>query len=290
MASHESNKPPVALTIAGFDPSGGAGVVADIKTFTAFDCFAVAAVTSLTFQNTTGVFGAAHQTAETVRSQVLPVIEDFNVACAKTGMLPTREVIAEVARLFRETTLPAPVVDPVVRSTSGYDLIDDEALAALIRELMPLAHVVTPNIPEAERITGLKIEDEEGMRRAARAMREMGARAVLVKGGHLKNRDEGGGLMDEAGRNENVPTALDLLDDDGSVTLFRGEWIETTSTHGTGCTLSAAIAACMGRGLRLEKAIEAAKRFVTDAIRHAPGLGHGHGPVNQSVKAVIGDG
>lgn len=271
---------PVALTIAGFDPSGGAGVVADIKTFTAFDCFAVAAITSLTFQNTMGVFGAAHQTVETVRSQVMPVIEDFNVACAKTGMLPTREVIAEVARLFRETSLPAPVVDPVVRSTSGYDLIDDEALAALVAELMPLASVVTPNIPEAERITGLKIEDEEGMRRAARVIREMGAHAVLVKGGHLKNRDEGGSVRDEAGRDENVPTALDLLDDNGSVTLFRGEWIETTSTHGTGCTLSAAIAACMGRGLSLEKAVEAAKRFVTDAIRHAPGLGHGHGPVN----------
>ena len=282
--------PPVALTIAGFDPSGGAGVVADIKTFTAFDCFAVAAVTSLTFQNTTGVFGAAHQTAETVRAQVLPVIEDFNVACAKTGMLPTREVIAEVARLFRETTLPAPVVDPVVRSTSGYDLIDDEALAALIKELMPLASVVTPNIPEAERITGLKIEDEEGMRHAARAMREMGARAVLVKGGHLKRNEEGRRQKAEGGRDENVPTALDLLDDNGRVALFRGEWIETTSTHGTGCTLSAAIAACMGRGLSLEKAVEAAKSFVTDAIRHAPGLGHGHGPLNHSVKAVIGDG
>src|SRR5215213_4515346 len=177
--------PPVALTVAGFDPSGGAGVVADVKTFTAFGCFAAAAVTSLTYQNTTGVFGAAHQTAEAVRAQVMPVVEDFTVAGAKTGMLPTREVIAEVARLFRETNLPAPVVDPVVRSTSGYDLIDDAALDALKRELLPLARVLTPNLPEAERITGLKIEDEDGMRRAARLMREMGSRAVLVKGGHL---------------------------------------------------------------------------------------------------------
>jgi hydroxymethylpyrimidine/phosphomethylpyrimidine kinase len=281
MVNSKSNTPPVALTIAGFDPSGGAGIVADIKTFTAFDCFAVAAVTSLTFQNTMGVFGAAHQTAETVRAQVLPVIEDFTVASAKTGMLPTREVIAEVARLFRETNLPAPVVDPVVRSTSGYDLIDDEALAALVAELMPLARIITPNIPEAERITGLTIEDEEGMRRAARAMREMGARAVLVKGGHRKNRDEGEGMRDEDGQEKkSVLSALDLLDDDEGVTLFRGEWIESTSTHGTGCTLSAAIAACLGRGLSLGKSIETAKRFVTDAIRHAPGLGHGHGPIN----------
>jgi hydroxymethylpyrimidine kinase/phosphomethylpyrimidine kinase len=269
----------VALTIAGFDPSGGAGIVADIKTFTAFDCFAVAAVTSLTFQNTVGVFGAAHQTAECVRQQVMPIVEDFQVACVKTGMLPTREVIAEVARLLRETTLPAPVVDPVVRSTSGYDLIDDEALAALVKELLPLARVVTPNIPEAERITGLQIEDEEGMRRAASVMREMGARAVLVKGGHLKENADCGLRIAES-----VPTALDLLDDEGRVTLFRGEWIDSTSTHGTGCTLSAAIAACLSRGLSLEQAVETAKLFVANAIRHAPGLGHGHGPINHSVK------
>jgi hydroxymethylpyrimidine kinase/phosphomethylpyrimidine kinase len=296
MAVNDSNLPPVALTIAGFDPSGGAGVVADIKTFTAFGCFATAAVTSLTFQNTTGVFGAAHQTAETVRAQVLPIIEDFQVACAKTGMLPTREVIAEVARLFRETNLPAAVVDPVVRSTSGYDLIDDEALSALVSDLLPLARVLTPNIPEAERITGLSIEDESGMRRAARVMREMGARAVLIKGGHLKSQEaEGrrqkaeGGKQEAGGRRraaaESAPSAIDLLDDEGRVTVFRGEWIETTSPHGTGCTLSAAIAACLGRGLTLETSVEKAKRFVTDAIRHAPGLGHGHGPVN----AVMSD-
>jgi hydroxymethylpyrimidine/phosphomethylpyrimidine kinase len=258
MTSSESNPLPVALTIAGFDPSGGAGVVADIKTFTAFDCFAVAAITSLTFQNTTGVFGAAHQTAETVRAQVMPVMEDFSVACAKTGMLPTREIIAEVARLFLETELPAPIVDPVIRSTSGYDLIDDDALNALVKKLMPLARLVTPNIPEAERITGLTIEDEEGMRRAASVMRDMGARAVLVKGGHMK------GIADCA------PYATDVLDDEGRVMLFRGEWIETTSAHGTGCTLSAAIAACLGHGLSLEKAVETAKSFVTNAIRHAP--------------------
>ena len=290
MVKRNSNALPVALTIAGFDPSGGAGIIADIKTFSAFECFGVAAVTSLTFQNTVGVFGAAHQTAATVRAQVLPIIEDFYPACAKTGMLPTREVIAEVARLFSEMELPEPVVDPVVRSTSGYDLIDDEALNALISELLPLARVLTPNILEAERITGLQIEDEEGMRRAARAMREMGARAVLVKGGHLKNR-----AADENSGNESVQetfgvqTALDLLDNEGHVTLFRGEWIETTSTHGTGCTLSAAIAASLGRGLSLEKAVAAAKRFTTDAIRQAPGLGHGHGPVNHLVKAAMDD-
>ena len=265
MNDDHATTPPVALTIAGLDPSGGAGIVADIKTFTAFGCFATTAITSLTFQNTLGVFGAAHQTAETVRAQVLPVIEDFRIASAKIGMLPTREVIAEVARLFRETDLPAPVVDPVVRSTSGYDLIDDAALAALVKELIPLARVVTPNLPEAERLTGLSVTDEASMRRAAFALREMGARAVLIKGGHLTG------------------DALDVLDDAGSVTVFRSERIATNNTHGTGCTLAAAIAACLAHGISLKGSIGTAKRFVTEAIRRAPQLGHGHGPVNQMI-------
>jgi hydroxymethylpyrimidine kinase/phosphomethylpyrimidine kinase len=258
----------VALTIAGFDPSGGAGIIADVKTFTAFGCFAAAAVTSLTYQNTVGVFGAAHQTAEAVRAQVLPVVEDFCVAGAKTGMLPTREIIAAVARLFRETSLPAPVVDPVVRSTSGYDLIDDSALDALKRELLPLARVVTPNIPEAERITGLRIRDREGMLEAARLIRGMGARAVLVKGGHLEGE------------------ATDVLDDDGHVETFTAPRVETTSTHGTGCTLAAGIAACLARGMSLSESVGAAKRFVTEAIRRAPRLGRGHGPINHAVAAL----
>ncbi|MGI8997216.1 MAG: bifunctional hydroxymethylpyrimidine kinase/phosphomethylpyrimidine kinase [Pyrinomonadaceae bacterium] len=257
------NVPPVALTIAGFDPSGGAGVAADIKTFTAFGCFATAAITSLTFQNTTGVFGAAHQTAEVVRNQVLPIVEDFTVAGMKTGMLPTREVIREVARLLRETKLreAAPVVDPVIRSTSGFDLIDDEALAALQSELLPLARVVTPNIPEAERLTKLTINDEAGMRRAALLIREMGARAVLIKGGHLTGE------------------ALDLLDDGGEIHIFRAPRLDSTSTHGTGCTLAAAIVAGLAHGHTLHAAVAAAKRYVTAAIRHAPPLGHGFGPL-----------
>ena len=264
-----TNKSPVALTIAGLDPSGGAGVLADTKTFTALGCFATAAVTSLTFQNTKSISGAAHQTADTVRAQVLPVLEEFRVAAAKTGMLPTLEIIQEVARLFRETELPAPVVDPVARSTSGYSLIHADALYALIKELMPIARLITPNIPEAERITGLVVKDEEGMLRAARAMREMGARAVLVKGGHLKGKAEGGRLKAEGSEQETgkVFSAVDVLDDEGSVRVFRGEWIETTDVHGTGCALSAAITACLARGMSLEKSIETAKGFVADAIR-----------------------
>ena len=265
MSISETEMQPVALTIAGFDPSGGAGVIADLEAFKALRCAGVAAITSLTFQNSSAVFGAVHQTAETVRAQVLPIIQEFRVSCAKTGMLPTREVVLEVARLFRETELPAPVVDTVIRSSSGYELIEAEALDALIKELFPLARLIMPNIPEAERLTGLRITDEDGMLQAARSIRSMGARAVLVKGGHLKSKDEGGRMKDE-GRGE----AIDVLDDEGRVAVFRGEWIEganARSTRGTGCTLAAAIAAGLGHGHDLDTSIAAAKRFVELRIR-----------------------
>lgn len=252
---------PIALTIAGLDPSGGAGVIADIRTFAAFGCFATAAITSLTFQNTRGVFGAEHQTAATVRAQVMPILEDFVLSGAKTGMLPTRDVIVEVARLFRETELPAPVVDPVMRSTSGHELINDDAVNCLIYDLFPLARLVTPNIPEAERLTGLTIYEESGMLLAARMIREMGARAVLVKGGHSPGE------------------AIDVLDNGGRVTIFRGELIAGVEVHGSGCTLSAAIAACLSKGMSLEDSIQAAKAFVNEAIRRSPAIGHGARPL-----------
>ena len=270
---------PVALTIAGLDPSGGAGIIADIRTFAAFGCFGTAAITSLTFQNTTRVFGAVHQTAATVRAQVTPVVEDFTVSCAKTGMLPTGEIIAEVARLFR-ADLPAPVVDPVMRATSGDDLIDDDAVACLVSELFPLARLVTPNIPEAERLTGLKIRDEAAMKLAASQIRQMGARAVLVKGGHLAGQTRGSGQKTggshEAGSSLE---AIDVLDDEGTITVFRDELIPGGERHGSGCTLSAAIAAGLGNGVSLNDAIQAAKRYVTEAIRRSPKLGQGSRPL-----------
>ena len=175
---------PVCMTIAGLDPSGGAGVIADIRAFAAFGCFGVAAITSLTFQNTLGVFGAEHQSAECVRRQAQPVIDDLNVDALKTGMLPTIEIIKETARLIKSNNLKNIVVDPVVRSTSGFDLIDDAALTALIDTLFPIADLVTPNIPEAERITGLAINNVEDIFDVAAEIRAMGARNVLIKGGH----------------------------------------------------------------------------------------------------------
>jgi len=167
MNGRENVTAPITLTIAGFDPSGGAGIIADLKTLAAFGCRPTAAITSLTFQNARGIQGARHQTAETVREQVMAIVAASPIAAVKTGMLPTPEIVREVARMFREMELPAPVVDPVLRSTSGYELMESEAIEVLLKDLMPLARVITPNIPEAETLTGLRIESEAGMRAAA---------------------------------------------------------------------------------------------------------------------------
>ncbi len=179
----------VCLTIAGLDPSGGAGIIADIKTFSAFGCFAAAAISSVTFQNTTGVFGAVHQDAESIRGQADAVFDDLEVGAVKTGMLPTRAVISETAAILNERSVVNLVVDPVVRSTSGYDLIDDEALGVLIEKLFPLSLVVTPNTAEAERISGITIRSRTDIEKAAEIILSMGAANVLMKGGHFLDAD-----------------------------------------------------------------------------------------------------
>jgi hydroxymethylpyrimidine/phosphomethylpyrimidine kinase len=260
---------PLALTIAGLDPSGGAGVIADVGTFSAFACLPAAAITSLTFQNASEVLGAEHVAAATVCDQVMAIIAGRRVAGAKTGMLPTREIVRAVARLFRETDLPAPVVDPVIRSTSGYTLIEEGALETLLAELLPLARVITPNIPEAEQITGLRIADEAGMRDAASAIRTLGARAVLIKGGHLEGQEAGGRRQEAGIGGLEGREAIDVLDDEGRVTIFRGAWIEAGDVRGTGCMLSAAIAACLAKGMCLENSVAEAKRFVGEAFSRA---------------------
>jgi hydroxymethylpyrimidine/phosphomethylpyrimidine kinase len=268
----------VCLTIAGVDPSGGAGIIADIKTFTAFDCFAAAAITSLTFQNTQGVFGSENQTADCVRQQILPIFDDFNVSVVKSGMLPTREIIEEIARIIVERNVGIFVVDPVVRSTSGYDLIDDNALQSLIKNLFPLAEIVTPNIPEAERITGLKIENEDDIHNAAKIIQSFGAKNVLIKGGHFEVKSKKAKVKSEAGK------AVDYLFEAGKLTKFEAEFIETKSTHGTGCTLAAAIAANLANGKSLTESVKISKEFVTLAIINSPNLGKGNPAVNHNVK------
>lgn len=259
----EVRSPPVCLTIAGLDPSGGAGIIADLKTFSAFGCFATAAISSVTFQNTQGVFGAEHQSADSVRRQVEPIFDDFEIAAMKTGMLPTSEIIEEVANLIGKNGVNNVVIDPVVRSTSGFDLIDDRALSAVIEKLFSLAAIVTPNLPEAERITGLSISSDDDIRAAARLMRSKGAKAVLIKGGHFE-----------------AEMARDHLFIGDEYHVFETPFIETSATHGTGCTLAAAITANLALGKDLAEAVGIAKRFVYEAIRTNPGLGKGNSPIN----------
>jgi hydroxymethylpyrimidine/phosphomethylpyrimidine kinase len=264
--SKDSTK--VCLTIAGLDPSGGAGIIADIRTFSTFGCYAAAAITSLTYQNTAGVFGASHQTAETVRDQIEPVFADLDVDAVKTGMLPTAEIIRAIAELLQVNNVKHLVVDPVVRSTSGFDLIDDKALWVLVEELFPLAAVVTPNIPEAERITNTAIISADDISRAAEIMRAMGARNVLIKGGHFETDEH----------------SNDYLFGGSDVEVFVADRIKTSATHGTGCTLSSAIAANLALGHDLKRSVSIAKRFVTEAIKTAPNIGHGNSPINHLVK------
>ena len=246
-----TNGIPTVLAIAGFDPSGGAGIIADVTTINSFGCHAVAAITSLTFQNSEGVFGVTHETAESLRAQILPVIQERSVAAIKIGMVATAEMIFEIAHLIQERDLPAPVVDPVLRSTSGYRLIEKDAIEVLQSELLPLAQLLTPNIPEAEALTGLRINDEDDMRAAASRLREKGARAVLIKGGHLSSQAD----------------AVDVLDDDGQVSVFRGARIVAPSLRGTGCRLSSAIASGLAKELDLQESVRQAKEFVAEAIR-----------------------
>ncbi len=262
------------ISIAGFDPSGGAGTLADVKTIAAMGCYGAAAVTSLTFQNTVAVYGASHQTAEVLRSQIEPVVNDLEVAAVKVGMIPTREMIEVAAEIIEKYELPNVVVDTVIRSSSGYDLIDAGATGFLIERLLPLADVITPNMAEAERLTGLEVKDLDGMKRAAARIHEMSVatatgktarRAALVKGGHLETE------------------VTDVLFDGREFHIFAGPKIATRNTHGTGCTLSSAIAALLARGCEIPDAVARAKRYLSETLRAAPGIGHGAGPLNHFV-------
>lgn len=256
---------PVVLTVAGFDPSGGAGVLADIKTISAFGCYGVAAVTSLTFQNTQRVFGKHNQSVESLRRQIEPLFADFEIAAIKTGMLPTAEIIREIAAIIEKNRVPVIVVDPVIKSTSGFDLVDDSAVSAMNEALIPLASVVTPNVTEARRLASSDADPPIEVRRAAEILLDRGARAVLVTGGDVTVSD---GLSTDL-----------LLDALGSIT-YSSERIESSSTHGTGCTLASAIACLLTRGHSLRAAVPLAKQYINQAILSAPRLGLGQGPLN----------
>jgi hydroxymethylpyrimidine/phosphomethylpyrimidine kinase len=258
---------PVALTIAGSDSGGGAGIQADLKTFQAFGVFGTSALTALTAQDTVGVHGVHAVPAEHVRKQIEVVVEDLHPAACKTGMLASAELVETVARAIRATGLRNYVLDPVMVATSGDRLLDEDAQAAVVDLLLPLCTLVTPNLHEAELLAGGRAADEAEMRRLAEKLVDRGAAAVLVKGGHLEGRE-----------------VVDVLFDGTTFQAWRHPKLDTRSTHGTGCTLSAGIAAGLARDWTLPAAVEAALDFTHRAIAEAPGLGRGHGPLNHWVE------
>lgn len=253
----------VALTIAGSDSSGGAGIQADIKTMTALGVMAESVIAALTAQNTLGVQGVVATEPAFVELQMESVFSDIRPDAVKIGMLPTAEVVQAVARGLRRFEADHVVLDPVMVATSGAALSEDAAVRALTEELLPLAEVVTPNIPEAEVLSGMSIATKDDMLAATYAIQRLGASAVLVKGGHL---------TDDA---DDV-----LLMSDGELVWFAQERIDTPNTHGTGCTLSSAIAAWLARGYDLAEAVRRAKFYLTGALRHDQNFGAGSGPVN----------
>lgn len=255
--------PPIALTIAGSDSGGGAGIQADLKTFHAFGVFGTSAVTAITAQNTLGVSAVHPVPVSVVRAQLDAVATDLPPRAVKTGMLATAELVEAVGIAMRDLGLGNYVMDPVMVATSGDRLLDADAESALVRHLLPLAAVVTPNLHEVEILTGDPVHTVRQAAEAARRLVEMGAGAALVKGGHLEG-DE----------------AVDVLWDGSREHVWRRPRMETRSTHGTGCTLSAAITAGLARGRPLDEAVDRAVAYVARAIRTAPGFGSGRGPLN----------
>jgi hydroxymethylpyrimidine/phosphomethylpyrimidine kinase len=254
----------VALTIAGSDPSGGAGLQADLKTFHQFGVYGEAVVTLVTVQNTRRLTRVEHLAAELVAEQIEAVVEDIPPDAAKVGALGSRAVAEAVAGQARGFSFPM-VVDPILSGTLG-GLLEAGAFQTLVERLLPLAFLLTPNLGEASAIAGFAVADRADMIRAARRMIERGAKNVLVKGGHLEGE------------------ALDVLvTADGSVHEFTAPRVDTRHTHGTGCTYAAAITAELAKGTALVEAVARAKRYVTEAIRTNPGLGRGRGPLNHHV-------
>jgi len=251
------------LTIAGSDSGGGAGIEADLKTFTALGVYGMAAITSVTAQNTVGVFGVVDLPPEFVSQQIDLCADDIGVDAAKTGMLSNADIVSAVSISVTRSGIEKLVVDPVMIAKSGDSLLRANARLALKEKLLPLAYLVTPNIPEAATLADMDIRTEDEVREAARRIYEMGPNYVLVKGGHLEG-----------------PEAVDWLYDGLRFVPFSAPRIDTKNPHGTGCTYSAALAAFLGKGLPIEDAVRRAKHYLTKAIQHSLALGAGHGPLH----------
>lgn len=252
------------LTIAGSDSSGGAGIQADIKTITAHKMYAMSAITALTAQNTTGVYGIIEVPPEFVGKQLDCIFTDIYPDAVKIGMVSGSDIIDVIAEKLRQYGAKNIVVDPVMVSTSGGKLISDAAIDSLVAKLLPIATVITPNIPEAEVLCGLKVKDENGMIRAAELLAERFGGAILVKGGHRVN------------------DANDLLYENGNIHWYRSERVNNPNTHGTGCTLSSAIACNLADGKTLDEGVRNAKDYLTGALKAMLDLGKGPGPVNHT--------
>jgi hydroxymethylpyrimidine/phosphomethylpyrimidine kinase len=255
---------PTALTIAGSDSGGGAGIQADLKTFAACGVYGTSAITAVTAQNTRGVTAWEAVSTELVIAQIEAVGDDLPPAAVKTGMLATAAIVEAVAATIAELDLPNLVVDPVMIAKGGDRLLREDAVAAIKAELLKLAEVVTPNIPEAEVLGGFPIHTLDDMRAAARRIRTLGPRVVVVKGGHLPIGD----------------LVIDVVCTPGGEFDLQGPRFDTPHTHGTGCTFAAAIAAYLALGQPVDEALRLARAYLAGAIRHAPGLGGGHGPLN----------
>jgi hydroxymethylpyrimidine/phosphomethylpyrimidine kinase len=252
-----------ALTIAGSDSGAGAGIQADLKTFAAHGVYGTSAITAVTAQNTVGVTMFEALSPELVRAQLEAVMSDIGAHAAKTGMLATAAIVETVAAAVVDLRIPTLVVDPVMVAKSGDRLLDDAAMRAMKHALLPRAVVVTPNIPEAEALTGLRITTDDDRREAARRILALGPAAVVIKGGHF-----------------GTPDIVDLLAAGEEFAEFRHERIPGRHTHGTGCTFAASIAASLALGRTLAEAIPLAQRYIAGAIRNGPELGKGHGPMN----------
>lgn len=253
-----------AITIAGSDSCGGAGIQADIKTMTANGVYAMSAITALTAQNTTGVTGIYEVSPEFLEAQIVAVFEDIRPDAVKIGMVSSSELIKTIAKNLKKYDAKSIVLDPVMVATSGAKLISDDAIATLQEYLIPLATVITPNIPEAEVLSGMEIKTEEEMIKAAQYISEKFGCAVLLKGGH------------------NINDANDLLCENGNYKWFYGKRINNPNTHGTGCTLSSAIASNLAKGRDLEMSVEKAKVYISGALSAMLDLGKGSGPMNHA--------
>ena len=251
------------LTIAGSDSGGGAGIQADLKAMSANGVYGMSVITSVTAQNTTGVSAVFDLPVSIIEAQIAAIFSDFEVAAVKTGMLSTAEIVKTVSRGLAQYNVKSLVVDPVMVAKGGQPLLQSDAVTVLKTELIPMALLVTPNIYEAELLADTQIHTLAEARQAAKVIHKLGCRYVLIKGGHLQERP-----------------GTDLLYDGRFFRIYSGEFIDTANTHGTGCTYASAIAANLAKGTLLPEAIEAAKTYLTEAIRHNLSIGHGHGPTN----------